>query len=209
MLPLKLEERLKGIARETARMSRPGHMSPILKKKTMDIVKDYFSDQFIPRLRDIWSTKSKIEYYNWHKQRVNEISGILKKRELIKELDKNNAPTNYKSKAVACKLLDTFMHQLMKYEECRYLYNDLHLVLDRGVFGNLRRLVKSYSSLEPIKLILKRNPYTITYEEYMEIEEQLWQFIDELNRKIPKAKDRICSRIELNSLLWNGKVIDC
>ena len=78
---------------------------------------------------------------------------------------------------------------------------DLHLAFDRGVFTNLHRLVNCYSSLESIDPILKKNPYKITYEEYMCVQNRLRVFIGALNEQSEKEY-RIYSRIELNAILW-------
>ncbi len=92
------------------------------------------------------------------------------------------------------------MYQLVKYEEYRFLWRDLHLVLDGQVFGALRALARKSTALAPVNEILKRNPYTIPAEDYKRVQRQLSQFVAELNRE--RAPEfRLTSRIQLN-ILW-------
>ena len=206
MLLLKQKDLLKQVARESAKMSWPGQMHPILCARTKDAVETYFSDRFISHLCKIWSTPSSMKkgYDNWHRQRVNNIGNFLKQGKHVRNSRRNNGPTNYNPEAVACKLLNTFMHQLMKYDKCRYLWKDLHLVFDQGVFKNLHRLTNCYNSLKCIDYILQKNAYKITYKDYMTVQNQLWKFIEELNKR-QGAEYQISSRIELNPVLWNNK----
>ncbi len=117
----------------------------------------------------------------------------------------------YCADAVAAKLLNTFMHQLMKYEWSRFLWKDLHLPLDQGTFGALRRLARATHSKalqeEQMSEILRQNPYTIDPEGYELVQKQLWGLIGELN--LGREKElKLTSRIELN-LLWAGGGDDC
>ena len=176
MLLLKQKEFLKQVARESAKMSWPGQMQGILHEGTKQAVEEYFSDKFIKHLCEIWSTHSgmTVEGYDiWHRQRVKNFGNFLRRDNHVKFSRPDSSPTKYNPEAVACKLLNTFMHQLMKYEKCRYLWKDLHLVFDGGVFRKLHSLANCCSSLGSIDDILRSNPYKITYDEYMGVQNQL------------------------------------
>lgn len=204
MLLLKQKEFLKQVAKESAKMSWPGQMQGILNEGTKHAVEEYFSGQFIPHLRKIRSTPygMTMEKYDlWHRQRVKNFGNFLRQGNHVKISRQDNSPAKYKPDAVACILLNTFMHQLMIYEEYRRLWRNLHLVFDRGVFKKLHSLSRCYSTLISIDSILEGNPYKITYKEYVIVQNQLWKFIGELNKQ-PGADYKICSRIELNPILW-------
>jgi hypothetical protein len=133
-------------------------------------------------------------------------------RDLIKNYDKWHRETTHKCSvairqqivdgrqpmSVAAKLLDTFMHQLMKYEPCRPLWNALHLPLDRRVFSALIRLRSP--SLAGVRQYFDLSPYDLKYSAHMEIQSRLWGLVKELNSR-PSAEFCIGSRIELN-WLW-------
>ena len=195
---------LSQIARETAKMSWPGRMHSILQASTKGAVVDYFAKNFLPRLSAIWTNPtqmSKMGYAVWHHQCVSDLGTFLQQGDHIKIVNKEQISTNYKPEAVACKLHNTFMYQLMKYQACRYLWNDIHLILDNVAFRRLHGLSGHYSSLKPIASLLQRNPYKIDYKDYLNIQTQLWQFVDQLNQR-SGGQYQISSRIELNSVLW-------
>lgn len=195
MLPVTLDGYLERVARETAKMSWPGQMHPILHANTKKSVEDYFSTIFVSHLKRVWTdeyTTSRLAYDDWYKQRAYELGKFLERGKHVKR--------NYRDTAVACKLLNTFMHQLMKYEKCRILWRDLHLVLDGRLFRKLLGLSGEYDSLRPVASILKDNPYKITYGSYSRLQSQLWAFIEQLNQRA-NAEYKLRSRIELN-VLW-------
>lgn len=204
VLPLQLNDLLSRIARESARMSWPGQMHPTLHAKTKDAVQNYFAKSFLPHLETVWVNPAGLiqsGYDAWHEQRARDLGYLLKEGNHVKVLDRARVSTNYNAVAVACKLLNTFMHQLMKYQACRHLYQNLHLVLDKRVFDRLCALRTHYRSLQSIIKHIRLNPYKIGYTEYMDVQKQLWPFIDELNRR-QGVGYQISSRIELNSVLW-------
>jgi len=98
--------------------------------------------------------------------------------------------------------MNTFLHQLMKYEPCRPLWNHLHLPLDRRILEALGRLKRSTNSraLGHVEEILEKPPYSITYSEYLEVQRALLDLLTELNGR-PRSEVKLKSRIELN-LLW-------
>jgi hypothetical protein len=201
--PLTLDEYLLAIAKETARMSWPGQMAPILKAGAKKSVEAYFTSDFLGHLRKIWRGQRVVHYDRWHDQRVQELARSLDEK--VKSRNRKGARTGYLPEAVAAKLLNTFMHQLMKYKECRFLWADLHLVLDTGVFKALGRLAVNSRALQSERTdsVLTQNPYTIPYREYKLVQRRLRKFVGELNRR-PGNEFRLTSRIELNLLWTNG-----
>ena len=180
------------IARETARMSYPGSMSrgnkPVVAKGTKKVLEEYFATHF--PLAEVWNQSSEIapQFDQWHTGRVNEIA------EAIKLL----VSTHNKPMSVAAKFLNTFMHQLMKYDPCRSLHPMLHLPLDSRVFATLSKLHSQ--SLSPVQNILSCSPYSLPYEDHIKVQRALLDFMNELNAR-PKAEFKIKSRIEMN-WLW-------
>ena len=90
----------------------------------------------------------------------------------------------------------------MKYEECRLLWDELHLPLDKRILVALCRLQRGMKSLalKRVALILRKSPYSLTYGEYIQVQRALRDFFTELNDR-PNCQIRLGSRIELN-LLW-------
>jgi len=187
-------ELLKQIARETARMAYPGGMSrgrkhcQIVPKGTKKELEEYFAESFpIKKLRD----SPPRNYGRWHKNRVDEISQAIN--------------GNLRD-AVAAKLLDTFMHQLMKWAQFRCLYRRLHLPLDRKVLGRFYRELKHEDCLvgEGFTNLVrdyKDSPYTLSYKDYMRIQNELWHVVTAWNRRLPQRL-KLESRVELNCMLW-------
>ena len=191
--PLTLTEYLDGIARETVRMSYPGRMGGIVKTKTKrDVLQPYFTTRF--PLKKVWKNADHIaeRFDKWHGKRVREMGGVLKKQ--VKK--------DYHAEAVAAKFLNTFLYQLMKYEQCRPLWNQLHLPLDNRVFKALKSL--DSPTLEPIKEILGRSAYSLSLKEYGKVQMTLWKLIEELNER-PVIGYQLKSRIELNVLWAKGR----
>jgi len=191
-LPLTLDDLLQRIAVETARMSYPGSMSrgmkPVVSQGTKLSLESYFRTVF--PIQEVWSSAASIanQYDTWHRNRVDEIVG---------HIDSLVSPHNV-SASVAAKFLNTFMHQLMKYEQARPLFPCLHLPLDARVFTKLAR-IKS-QSLESFREIFRGSPYSIPYSHHEEIQTGLLRFLEELNAR-PRVDFRLASRIELN-WLW-------
>ncbi len=191
--PNKLKDYLKCLARETARMSYPGHMSPVVGTGTKKAVEKYFADRF--PMEAVWRNSGQIarKFDKWHKERVLELAkcvGGYKKREIDS------------SEAIAAKFLNTFLYQLMKHGPCQPLRSRLHLPIDRRVLGELNRLkhLPRGHALTKLEKDLEKRPYALTYSKYFEIQTVLTEFIKDLNRR-PNCEKKLESRIELN-LLW-------
>lgn len=192
-LPKTRSQLLKRIAVETARMSYPGSMSrgkrPIVLKGTKARLEAYFGKQF--PLAEIWKGALNIRgYERWHRRRVADIAKCLA----------GNVRRPNKPESVAAKFLNTFMHQLMKYAECRALLPALHLPLDTRVFMELSSLASE--TLKSIRsLLTESSPYRLPYPRHIEVQRALKRLIAAFNRQ-PDAEFQIRSRVELNSLLW-------
>jgi len=188
---------LRTVAIETAKMSYPGSMSrgrkPVVIKNAKDKIERYFVDNF--DLKTIWRKLGEVadNYDKSHKQWAERLGSFLE-RDCLGNPD--NTPAT-----VAAKFIDTFMHQLMKYERFRPLWPHLHLPLDSRVLNMFSRIDESEAmELVRPKIGDHKTAYTIPYETYAEIQTTLWAFIAELNRR-PNVEVRFCSRIELN-WLW-------
>jgi hypothetical protein len=198
--PLKLDEYLYAVAKETARLSWPGRMWPILRTGAKNNAEEYFtSDAFLTKLREIWQGRVGA-YDSWHERRVPELAASI-----AEKVTTRNAPgIPYRPETVAAKLLDTFMHQLVKYPEYRFLWADLHLVLDNKVFAVLHTLARGSVALRAVDDILIQNPYTISGEQYKRVQTQLREFVEELNSR-PGQEFGLGSRIQLNILWADGQ----
>lgn len=190
--PSTLTDLYERVARETARMSYPGSMSrgntPVVRKGTKVALEEHFATKF--PLREVWLSASQVadRYEDWHQTRTGEIAKALEA----------HIPKRNNTMAVAAKFLNTFMHQLMKYEPCRALWPKLHLPLDARVFGALARMrAPSLSGVQPSLL---KSPYSLPYVAHLDIQRALWVFMQELNAR-PSAEFKFGSRIELN-WLW-------
>lgn len=191
---------LRQIAVETAKMSYPGGMSrgrhQIVKAGTKAALLKYFEEKF--PIKELWEKSSSLkDFDSWHKQRVKEISKTVTKR--YKGTPQNNPD------AISVKFLNTFMHQLMKYEKFRYLYKKLHLPLDRQVFEALTR--NSYGiiseKLQRLAQEYGNKAYSIDYSQYTEIQKHLESLWESYNRLLLKDC-KLQARIELNCVLWIG-----
>jgi hypothetical protein len=138
----------------------------------------------------VWDTASAIalNYDAWHSARVNEIAAHIA----------TNVSTHNVRESVAAKFFNTFMHQLMKYEQARPLFTCLHLPLDARVFDKLRRI--RFPSHTSLRATFIRSPYALPYAQHLTVQAALWQFVAELNAR-SDAGFRVTSRIELN-WLW-------
>lgn len=196
--PLTIQQQLERIARETARLSYPGGMGrgrkQIVKAGTKQEVEEYFSTEF--PLRVLWTDASQVadNYDTWHEQQARKLGRFLKQEQHW------GNPENC-SVVVGAKLVNTFMHQLMKYKEFRPLWCKLHLPLDSIVFQAFRKIRRTSSAITRIvKRVDSKAAYAISYDDYKFIQDTLWDFICELNSRAG-VEFEIKSRIELN-YLW-------
>ena len=179
-------------------MSFPGGMSrgkhQILKAGAKGKIEDFFARDPPLLIHDLGSRASKIasDYDNWHSSQCEKLGSYLRERGCL------GSPRNTQE-VVAAKLMNTFMHQLMKYERFRCLWDQLHLPLDARVFSALRRW-KSPTARLIVEKLGERTTYAITFDDYRFTQEALWDLIAELNAR-PGATVKIGSRIELN-FLW-------
>ena len=186
--------RLRLVSLETARMSYPSSMSrgknppvPANGESPKKRMLAYFERRF--PLQDVWDCE--VENYDvWHSERVWKLGDMLRRRDFV--------GPGRNSRALAAKFLNTYMHQLMKYEECRHLWPSLHLPLDQRVFVALKALKSD--SLAGILELLSSSPYELRYSRHLDIQSALLQLINELNDREP-MEFQITSRIELN-WLW-------
>ncbi len=191
-IPHTLTELFERVARETARMSYPGSMSrgnaPLVLKGTKAALEDYFAVKF--PLRDVWLSSPQVasHYEAWHQSQTEEIAKALE----------TTISKRINATAVAAKFLNTFMHQLMKYEPCRALWPKLHLPLDARIFAALARLRSP--SLLAVQALFAESPYLLPYMAHLDIQHALWRLVHELNVR-PGVEFKIGSRIELN-WLW-------
>ena len=162
--------------------------SAIVCKGTKHALEEYFVTKF--PLASIWQGgELGLDNFDlWHKKRTLEIA-----RAIDGFVQSGNRP-----QAVSAKFLNTFMHQLMKYEACRPLLRSLHLPLDSRVFHKLRSL--HCQSLAGVKGLLSDRPYVLTYLKYMKVQAALLALMEELNSR-PETEFKFYSRIELN-WLW-------
>ena len=201
-IPYMLDEMLSCVAIETARMSYPGSMSrgknPLVIKGTKKLLETYFKDNF--PLSEIWGLhcNGAQNFETWHLARVREISDYIQ----------NYVPNNNCPMCVSAKFLNTFMHQLMKYENTRWLFPYLHLPLDQRVFHELKRFVENGvphlnyvpEPLANVAESFENSPYALPYEDHIAIQDALNVFIVALNQR-HNVPYQLNARIELN-WLW-------
>lgn len=188
-------EFLRHIVSETARMSYPGRFGGKLRagaKKDIQI-----------HLEKVYPGVLKVQkgnYDAWHKKRVADLSQVIKNGNYRQK-------ENDTSFALSAKLLNTFMHQLMKYEQFRHLYKQLHLPLDRSVFVIICKIIPKddrteLSCLRELAFRWKNCPYQFNKKDYTRIQKELWRLVEYYNKTVFPENRQICSRIDLNCLLW-------
>src|SRR5262249_54148270 len=87
VLPLQLNDLLSRVARESAKMSWPGQMQPILHAKTKAAVEDYFGTTFLSHVQFVWTNPThmrQIGYDIWHKQRAQDLGRFLQQGNHVK-----------------------------------------------------------------------------------------------------------------------------
>lgn len=100
------------------------------------------------------------------------------------------------------------MHQLMKYEKFRYLYQELHLPLDTQAFDNLVAKLEEIGKKPQMgklrKLVnrYKKKAFTVTSGDYYEIQKQLNCLKKYLNKSLKSEGVKLESRVDLNCILW-------
>ena len=192
------EEFVKAVARETARMSWPGRMSGILKAGTKKKVEGFFvirADN--PEWMKMWTDPHLCgRFGKWHKGRTHELAEFLTDRDLVKNMH------IYKPEAVAAKILNTYLHQLMKYEPPRRCYHVLHLPLDQKIREALRAELSGTRHDDALELLRENSPYTLSYEQYACIQAALREYCTESGGLAGIHPQ--WSRIELN-LLWAAR----
>jgi hypothetical protein len=165
---------------------------PIVRGGTKQIVEEYFAAA--TSLREAWTNAVQVaqDYDSWHRQQAQLFGAVLRDRKCL-------GHPQYDADVVAAKCIDTFMHQLMKYEPCRALWRHLHLPLDARVLASLRRW-KSDAARTLWRQVGRRSPYTLSYDDYSRWQNDLWKLVEELNG-VPGAEVTFVSRVELN-FLW-------
>lgn len=185
-------EFLRHIVRETARMSYPGRFGGKLGGGAKKAIQSHFEKVCPDELQ------AQIENYDaWHKDLVDQLSQVIEERNYRQ--DENDT-----SFALSAKLVNTFMHQLMKYDRFRYLYKSLHLPLDRTVFQRLCRAENDHNELHHLRELVRpftMHAYQFGAETYAQIQEELWGVVNYFNANV-LPENQICSRIDLNCLLW-------
>lgn len=194
--PVSASERLEAMARETARMSYPSSMSrgrrPLVKSGTKKAVEEFFVNCSLLHQMLAGEIEA-LEYDRWHQQ-VSE--------KMVEQLGHKSRRSSCRV-GVANKLVDTFMHQAMKYGDVRHLWPRLHLPLDRIVMNRLR--MEEAKALKPIQAQLGGSAYELSYQEYQTVQSALDAWRKELNAR-PDMGFKLTSRIELN-WIWalNGR----
>lgn len=189
------QEWIELVGRETAKISWPGRMSggrrPLLKAKAKVCVETFFAGDF--RLGDLLANKLRSQqcFDRGHWDRVERLAGRLAEFNATRE----NQPS-----AISAKLVNTFFHQLMKYEDFRYLWRFLHLPLDGQIFSELVKKKWDFKNKASISEIIRKPPYTINEEEYHSVQTSLWSLVKWINDTCLWNR-QLTSRIELN-LLW-------
>jgi len=186
--PASEKRRIEAMTRETARMSYPSSMSrgrrPLVKGGTKKAVEQSFVD-FSHVQKMLAGSIKPHQYGAWHRAVSEQLASSLGSKICRKTT----------REGVANKLLDTFMHQAMKYEAVRSNWPMLYLPLDRVVFNCLRSV--DSKAVARVHVELTKNSYELTYDEYLNVQKALTAWCKELNAR-PGMTFRVRSRIELN-----------
>lgn len=196
-----IEMYLQCIAVETARMSWPGSSmtrgkNQILKENSKSAVETFFRDKDKFPMGELWDDPGAIanRYDEWHREITHKLASAL---------DVYIGNQQNKPEAIAAKLINTFMHQLMKIQRFQVLWDHLHLTLDKKVFSSLNRCTLFDCDLET-KKIIKKSPYTLEYNEYEKVQKSLWTIIEKMPSDFTEERV-LTSRIQLNCWLWTSE----
>jgi hypothetical protein len=159
----------------------------VVKKGTKAVVEMYFARSWLVR-KAVSGSVTSTQYDAWHRK----VSFALAARIESKVGRKRSAV------AIAAKFVDTFMHQLMKYDDVRPLFPVLHLPLDRIVFLHLKSVAPG--ELRCVDDLLKSSPYELSYAQHMKVQRALRCWKDALNDR-KRADFKLESAVELN-LIW-------
>jgi len=186
-------EFLRHIVSETARMSYPGRFGGKLRAGAKKAIQAYFESEYPESLQE-----QIVNYDDWHINRVRQLCDVIRNR---------NFRQNEQDKffALSVKLVNTFMHQLMKYDRFRYLYKSLHLPLDGTVFQRLLRREYDHNELQNLRNLVRaftNRAYQFGPETYVQIQGELWGVVNYFNVNVLPENCQICSRIDLNCILW-------
>ena len=203
-IPKTVDDYLLFIATETARTAWPGSMmrgrKQVLRKHAKEATEDFFTSEF--NIRKLWNhpRKTKRAYERWHRKTCRDLAYALRNyRHNNRKCNCIGAKGN-NAETIAAKLLDTFMHQLMKTEKFRVLWCNLHLPLDRRVFKALSGSDVEFKEKARIRKILRSRPYSISRKDYETVQNALWDLLAR-RRSHSEAGCPWTSRIELN-WLW-------
>lgn len=173
-------------------MSWPGSMSrgksPVIRGETKKVVESYFSSTF--PLAHLWESPGGIGaiFDQWHYERIGELAGAI---------DPNVCSPN-KPWSVAAKFINTFLHQLQKYDVFRAIRPILHVPLDNRIFRVLHQAESN--ALSKVRPLFRQSPYRMEYSKHLDIQQALLAFLAEMNCR-PGAEFQFKARIDLN-LLW-------
>jgi hypothetical protein len=186
--PASTQDRIAAIAKESARMSYPSSMSrgsgQVVNAGTKKVAESFFCES--RDIQDVIAGRVATHRFDrWHALVCGKLAAAIQEK-----VCGGREPI-----AVCTKFLDTFMHQLMKYEESRPLWPVLHLPLDRLVFEQLRKVYSP--ALKPLAALLDRSPYTLKYAEHMQVQRALSHWLSELNGR-KNMEFTLRSRVELN-----------
>jgi hypothetical protein len=155
----------------------------------------------LDKVREDFNLDITANFDKWHEERVSELCKYIETHPCLQNKYKSGT-------AIAAKLLNTFLHSLMRRKEYQHICRSLHLPLDHGVFDNLRKLLKQSEYRGCLKCIDKiieenyKSPYSIDYETYSEIQLALEKLVKQINIKVGSEYE-LTSRIELNAILWD------
>ena len=189
-MPHTIQERVRCIAIETARMSYSNRMGQVVHKGTKSRIQSYFEKMtLLKSLLGKNQIKSHDDFDNWHHRAINSMGNIIGKE----------AKQGYCHKSVAAKFLNVFLHQLVKYPEAHHLLEYLHLPLDGIVFKKLKDINSCH--IDPIRPILQENasPYKLQYHKHILIQKYLLEYVTDFNTRA-RSQMKI-NRIHLN-WLW-------
>lgn len=188
------------IIEETVRMGTPGqYYGPVVSGGGMkqDVIHCFKNEFPIDTLLNKRFTED--QYKRMHKDMVEKLYRVINNN--IRQLEGHNR----KAFPICAKLVDTFMHQLIKYEQFRHLYKNLFLPLDGQVFKKFSHgsiLDRAVEFPQEIIGIAKRmGAYEISSSQYYKIQNHLLVVLTDFNTKMPK-RFKLKARIQLNAVLW-------
>lgn len=184
------EDYIRRLVVESFRMGYPAGMNrgknPVIKGAIKDELLAHFKTKVADKVMS--DVPGPERYVLWHKKLCRSLESVFHGR----------LGDERKLFPITAKFIDTFMHQMMKYEDYRDLYGVIFLPLDGIVTPKLKKMFKEEGLMDNgLDTFFELGPYKIDDGVYYLVQEKLNDLATQVGARIGKS----IFRIDLN-VLW-------